>query len=36
LEMRDGFRTDGVEWKVRLDYAVAGIDYRGAVTDAGV
>jgi len=35
LESKDGFRIDGVEWKVRLDYGVAGIDYRGAVTNAG-
>ena len=33
--MRDGFRVDGAEWKVRLDYAVGGIGYKGAVTDAG-
>lgn len=36
LESRNGFTIDGVEWKVRLDYGVAAIDYRGAVTDAGV
>lgn len=35
LESKDGFRIDGVEWKVRLDYGVAGVDYRGAVTNAG-
>jgi hypothetical protein len=35
LEMQNGWRIDGVEWKARLDYAVGGIDYRGAVTDAG-
>lgn len=35
LEMQDGWRTDGVEWKERLDYAVGAVDYRGAVTDAG-
>jgi hypothetical protein len=36
LEMQEGYRIDGVTWKVRLDYAVAGIDYKGATTDAGV
>ncbi len=36
LESKDGFRIDGVEWKVRLDYGVAAVDYRGAVTNAGV
>lgn len=35
LEMEMGFDVDGSRWKVRLDYAVAGIDYRGAVTNAG-
>jgi hypothetical protein len=33
---KDGFRVDGVEWKVRLDYACGGVDFRGAVTNAGV
>lgn len=36
LEMQDGFDVDGAKWKVRLDYGIAGIDYRGAVTNAGV
>lgn len=36
LEMRDGFRIDGVEWKIRSDHAVGAIDYVGATTDAGV
>lgn len=35
LEMQDGWRTDGVEWKVRLEYAVGAVDWRGAVTNAG-
>lgn len=35
LESQDGWRVDGVEWKVRLDYGVAAIDFRGAVTNAG-
>ena len=36
LEMEMGFDVDGSRWKVRLDYGIAGIDYRGAVTNAGV
>lgn len=36
MEMQEGFRVDGVSWKVRLDFGVAGIDYKGAVTDAGL
>lgn len=36
LEVQNGWRIDGVEWKVRLDYGVAAVDYRGAVTNAGV
>ena len=35
LEMENGFTVDGARWKVRLDYGVAGIDYRGAITNAG-
>lgn len=36
LEVMNGWRIDGVEWKVRLDYGVAGVDFVGAVTNAGV
>jgi hypothetical protein len=28
LESRDGFKIDGVEMKVRLDYGVAPLDWR--------
>lgn len=35
IERENGWRTDGVEWKVRLDFGVNEIDYRGAVTNAG-
>lgn len=35
LETRDGWTVDGAELKVRIDYGVAAIDYRGAVTNAG-
>lgn len=35
LDNDEGWRMDGMEWKVRLDYGVAGQDYRGAVTAAG-
>lgn len=35
LDSDEGWRVDGMEWKVRLDYGVAGQDYRGAVTAAG-
>jgi hypothetical protein len=35
LEAKDGWRMDGVEMKVRLDYAVGAVDYRGATTNAG-
>lgn len=35
LEMQNGFVNDGVSWKVRHDYGVAAIDYRGAVFNAG-
>lgn len=35
LESERGFDVDGSRWKVRLDFGVAGIDYRGTVTNAG-
>lgn len=35
LEMQDGFSVDGSRWKVRLDYGVAGVDYRGARKNPG-
>lgn len=35
METKDGWRMDGVEWKVRLDYGVGAVDSRGAVTNAG-
>jgi ATP-dependent protease ClpP protease subunit len=36
LEVQDGFDVDGAQYKVRLDYGIAAVDYRGAVTNAGV
>lgn len=36
LEVKDGFDVDGARYKVRLDYGVGAVDYRGAVTNAGV
>ena len=36
LELQDGFDVDGGRYKVRLDYGVAAVDFRGAVTNAGV
>ena len=35
LEAQDGFTVDGAQYKVRLDYGTAAIDYRGAATAAG-
>lgn len=35
MEMEDGFDVDGARWKVRLDFGVAAIDFRGAVKNAG-
>lgn len=35
LELESAFNTDGARWKVRLDYGVAGIDFRGAIKNAG-
>jgi hypothetical protein len=35
LETQAGWRVDGTEMKVRFDYGVKDVDYRGAVTNAG-
>ena len=35
LETEQAFNTDGGRLKVRMDYGVAGHDFRGAVTNAG-
>ncbi len=35
VEQQSGFTVDGTQYKVRLDFGVAAIDYRGAVTNAG-
>lgn len=35
LELEQGFDVDGARYKVRLDFGVAGIDYRGAVQNDG-
>ncbi len=35
MEMMNGWRIDGVEWKVRHDFGIAAVDFRGAVTNAG-
>jgi len=35
IETKDGWSVDGAELKVRGDFGVGAIDYRGAVTNAG-
>lgn len=35
LESEDGWRTDGTEWKVRLDYGVGGVNWRSAAKNPG-
>lgn len=35
VEQQSGFTVDGTQYKVRLDFGVAAVDYRGAVTNAG-
>lgn len=35
LDSEEGWRVDGTEWKVRIDYGVAGINPASAVKDAG-
>lgn len=34
-EMEQGFEVDGITWKVRLDYGVAAVGWRGAHKNAG-
>jgi ATP-dependent Clp endopeptidase proteolytic subunit ClpP len=35
IETEEGFDYDGIRWRVRHDYGVAGTDFRGGVTNAG-
>ena len=35
IEMQEAFTVDGTRYRARLDFGVAAIDYRGAVTNAG-
>ena len=35
LASEEGWKTDGTEWKVRLDFGIAGQDFRGAITGSG-
>lgn len=35
LESQDGWRVDGIEWKIKLYYKVNFGDYRGAIYNAG-
>ncbi|WP_452654905.1 phage major capsid protein [Sphingomonas bisphenolicum] len=34
-EMKEGWRIDGTEWKVRFDYGVGALNWRSAATSAG-
>jgi phage head maturation protease len=35
MEMKEGWRVDGAEWRIYIDYAVGAIDAVGAITNAG-
>jgi len=35
LEMKEDWSTDGTEWKVRLDFGVAAVGFRGAAKNFG-
>jgi phage major head subunit gpT-like protein len=35
LEMEEAFRTDGLSWRIRYEYGVAAIDWRGIVKNTG-
>jgi len=34
MEMQEAFRVDGVSWKIRFDYGIAAVGWRGAVRTA--
>jgi Caudovirus prohead serine protease len=36
LDSMEGFEVDGMQWKVRLDYGIAAVDYRGTYKNPGV
>jgi hypothetical protein len=36
MDVENGWRVDGVEWKVRMDFGVGAIDWRPGITNAGV
>lgn len=35
MEMQEGFSVDGTKWKIRLDYGVGAVGFRGVVKSAG-
>lgn len=35
MEMQESFRQSGLQWKIRLDYGVGAVGYRGVVRNAG-
>lgn len=35
LESQETFKVDGMQWKVRMDYGVGAVGWRGAVRNAG-
>lgn len=35
MDQQEGFRVDGMEWKIRHDYGVGAVGWRGALKDAG-
>lgn len=35
MESQNGFEVDGIQWKIRLDYGVGAVGYRGVLKNAG-
>ena len=35
MESEEGFTVDGMKWKIRLDYGVGAVGYRGVIKNAG-
>jgi len=35
MEVEEAFNVDGMQWKIRHDYGVGAIGFRGVVRNAG-
>lgn len=35
MESEEGFTVDGIRWKIRMDYGIGAVGFRGAIRNAG-